>query len=348
METPYGVETQLREACLRLAGLASSRASAPHSDSGDAVGDDAAELSALAEVLCLQSTVKRLLESGAGQGEIERRSNASNRDEALRGLRLAIDGVAQGLADDVDRTQAILDAGEVPDPGRPSPSPEAILELGHRLRYTTFAHAGLVSQPPCPQQAQMLNSSLFVFSQARAADAMPAALTAHAAPHAAPHAAAHAGPTLQPPTAAAAAPKPAPKPDPGALAAMLPTGVDLSALPPMPADWAPGDPMPGFPPGFQLPPNIPEMPAGWKPGDPLPFASPPAAAAARQGGEEAGADAAAAVAAATEQEAAMERAAAPAAGPKPPVVREDLLTFILNPDLEEADDYSDSSDGGDD
>ena len=103
-------------------------------------------------------------------------SNAKQREAVLHQLTLHLDSLAQTLCVSIDKTGALLEAscsfitplGPMGDGAAhggpmlpPLPPVEAILEYAHRLRYTTFAHAGLVSQPPAPQQAQMLNSTLF-------------------------------------------------------------------------------------------------------------------------------------------------------------------------------------------
>jgi hypothetical protein len=316
------LEAQLRDRCSQLAPASTS--------SNDA-------LARLSEVLQLQRSIQTLLSDagkpGGEQPDLDlaacmERSN--QRREKLHALLLEVGTQAQSLSATLDRSEELLKAcrsslrpGDQAALPMPQPAPEDVLLLGHRLRYTTFAHAGLVSQPPAPQQAQMLNSTLFKYSQAHAADALPCALT-------------QAGPAR--PDAADTAAKAAdgkPEPASTSAAAASAPAIDVSSLPPMPADWQPGQPLPSFPSGFQMPDNIPEMPPGWKPGDPIPMLLPAAGAAATESAAEP-----------------MDTTEEPptAAPPRPaaPAVQPELLSFILNPDLEEADDYSESDDDDDD
>eukprot|EP00798_Chlamydomonas_sp_ICE-L_P004325 gene4325-14437_t len=99
----------------------------------------------------------------------------------------------------------------------------------------------------------------------------------------------------------------------------------MPPLPPMPPGWQPGDPLPEFPPGFQLPPGFPEPPPGWKPGDPLVLPEAEGAVAAVQ----------------AEEMVEVEEEAVPV------VARSDLLSFILNPDIEATEDYSTSDEDED-
>ncbi|GAX76562.1 hypothetical protein CEUSTIGMA_g4008.t1 [Chlamydomonas eustigma] len=106
-----------------------------------------------------------------------------------------------------------------------------VLEEQRRLHYTTFAHAGLISQPPAPQQAQMLNSSLFRFSLERAADAQPSVESKSKASQ---------------------------QDASGKTENRSDAGGD-------------GTQLPSFPDGFQMPEGMPEMPPDWRPGDPIPI-----------------------------------------------------------------------------
>jgi hypothetical protein len=201
-------------------------------------------------------------------------SRSNERDFILQALRLNLDNLAESIYTSIDRAEAIIDMSRsfIPSPHggatpheevhRSLPSVESILAYAHRLRYTTFAHAGLVSLPPAPQPAQMLNSTLFRHSIARAADARPSCAATTSANHPdASQASAAAMPTV---TSAASVSSAA-----AASISGISSLVDLE-LPPMPDGWKPGDPLPSFPSGFQLPEGIPEMPEDWRPGDPLP------------------------------------------------------------------------------
>ena len=109
----------------------------------------------------------------------------------------------------------------------------------------------------------------------------------------------------------------------------------------MPPGWKPGDPLPAFPAGFELPSGVPDMPPGWKPGDPLPGM--PLLSPSRSSRRAAGpASTSGPTAMDFDEEGRQAERAVPAVQPAP--VRPDLLSFILNPGLEVADDYSSSDD----
>lgn len=264
-------------------------------------------------------------------------SRVGQREQVLQALRVQLDSHVLSLASAVSKSSALLkECKSMVQPQPPAPSPQDILAYAHQLRYTTFAHAGLVSQPPAPQQAQMLNSTLFHYSQQRAADAMPTALTGTAAasakPEPPPQAQSH--PQQQQAQAQAQAAD--------AAASSLP--LSLHNLPPMPAGWKPGDPLPEFPAGFQLPDNIPAMPPGWQPGDAVALPVDQVGTGVRPMDID-GAAAAAAGPSERQPAAADQAAAAAAARPAQPAVKPELLSFILNPDLEVADDdYSSAED----
>ena len=221
----------------------------------------------LSELLSLQRKIERDLSQQPPSESTEASTSRSNkRDEIFQALRLNLDSYAESLNTSIDGAEAIIDMSRsfIPPPHgddappheqqRSLPSVESILSYAHRLRYTTFAHAGLVSLPPAPQPAQMLNSTLFRHSLARAAEARPST-TASAHPDATQKATSAEAATADNPIATSSA----------GISALL-----SSELPPMPDGWKPGDPLPSFPSGFQLPEGIPEMPADWQPGDPLP------------------------------------------------------------------------------
>lgn len=261
-------------------------------------------------------------------------SRAEQREQVLQALRVQLDSHVLSLASAVSKSSALLkECKSMVQPQPPAPSPQEILAYAHQLRYTTFAHAGLVSQPPAPQQAQMLNSTLFHYSQQRAADAMPTALTGTAAASAKPEPPPQAQP--QPQQQAQAQAQAA-----DAAASTLP--LSLHNLPPMPAGWKPGDPLPEFPAGFQLPNNIPAMPPGWQPGDAVALPADQVGTGVRPMDIDGGG--AAAAGPSERQPAAADQAAA-VARPAQPAVKPELLSFILNPDLEVADDdYSSAED----
>ncbi len=260
-----------------------------------------------------------LLSQPASTESSEARSRAQARDERLRVLRLDLDSLARSLKSSIDATEALLSTSKSyvqPPHGDDVAAPADILTYAQRIRYTTFAHAGLVGQPPAPQQAQMLNSLLFKFSQERAADAKPDIGGVGRRPKKKEIAVRE-----EPPTATAAAPTTSAPPA---------TAIEL---PPLPPDWQPGDPLPAFPAGFVLP-GMPAMPPNWKPGDPIPFLA--AAAGAARSGEGA---------APMEVDVVVPppRAAA-AAAPAVTTTASSLADFILNPDLEVAYDVSDDDD----
>ena len=272
--------------------------------------------------------------AAAAQGTHASVSGVEQREQVLQALRVQLDSHVLSLASAVSKSSALLkEFKSMVQPQPPAPSPQDILAFAHQLRYTTFAHAGLVSQPPAPQQAQMLNSTLFHYSQQRAADAMPTALTGTATAGAKPEPPPQAQPQLQPQQAQAQAQAA------DAAASTLP--LSLHNLPPMPAGWKPGDPLPEFPAGFQLPDNTPAMPPGWQPGDAVTLPADQVGTGVRP----MDIDGAAAAAGPSERQPAAVDQTAAAARPAQPAVKPELLSFILNPDLEVADDdYSSAED----
>ena len=156
------------------------------------------------------------------------------REIILRSLRMELCNMASALGSTIDEADSIIDASRSfsgPDPVH-SVSPESILLYSHVLRYTTFAHAGLISQPPAPQQAQLCNSALFRYSHSHAADVQPSVPLKG---------------TDEPSIAASTS---------------VPIYMDVD----VPSGWKPGEPLPSFS-SLQ---GVPDMPAGWKPGDPIP------------------------------------------------------------------------------
>ena len=165
---------------------------------------------------------------------------AMERESIFRSLRMGLHGMTTSLGSAIDDAEAIIDASRSFIPSEPDqagrswmPTPESIIAYAHTLRYTTFAHAGLISQPPAPQQAQMCNSVLFRYSHGQAATAQPSVPLNDASQGA---------------------------------TSTSDTFMDMD----IPDGWKPGDPLPSFPSSIQLGIQPPEMPAGWKPGDPIP------------------------------------------------------------------------------
>mmetsp|Transcript_17305 Transcript_17305/g.37339 ORF Transcript_17305/g.37339 Transcript_17305/m.37339 type:complete len:312 (+) Transcript_17305:3-938(+) len=236
-------------------------------------------------------------------------------NDVLQGLRAQLDILAQSLSDTLEDVHSSFIAPrkklKTASLGLPTqlPAPVDVLSYAHKLRYTTFARAGIVSLPPAPQQAQMYNSTLYKYSQEH--------------------------PVLPDPLVKAPLPAPA-APAPAAATAPSLLGMEV---PPMPPGWKPGDPVPDFPEGYQLPLDMaamPPMPPGWKPGDPIPL--PPGLGMMDLG---------MAARPAPEAPAADEDMSQPAPAPPPSAPRIDL-SFILNPDMEVADDYSSDEDSDDD
>jgi hypothetical protein len=166
-------------------------------------------------------------------------SQARSRDLIFQSMRQQLEVLIPSLCTALDYSETLMQYSRhyFPDPSRVTlpPSSQTVLSYAHRLRYTTFAHTGLISQPPAPQQAQMLNSSLFRFSLERAADAQPSVTTT-------------------------------------SKASMQDGGISWSGRLPDRSDVGKdGTPLPLFPEGFQMPEGMPEMPPDWKPGDPIPF-----------------------------------------------------------------------------
>jgi hypothetical protein len=106
-------------------------------------------------------------------------------------------------------------------------------------------------------------------------------------------------------------PKEEPPVAPGQPIAKPGKELDLADLPPMPAGWKPGDPLPDLA-------DLPPMPPGWKPGDELPEIASIATAPTHR-----------------------RRAEEPEDVPRPSRTLPSAFDFILNPDMEEVEeDYS--------
>lgn len=197
-------------------------------------------------------------------------------EQALDALLPATDQLAQAVRSSLDNAHLLL-AQHPPL----ETSPREVLSYAHKLRYTTFASLGVLpGQPPAPQVWDMRASKLYALQAAaaaaeEAATRVPAAVEAkRQAPEAPPA-------QLQPPV----------------------------SLPPMPADWQPGMPVP-------LDLDLLKIPDGWQPGDPIPGLPPlPAAGPIEQ------------------QLPAAAAAAPPAAAPA--AVRELHMDFELNADLDD-------------
>ena len=221
---------------------------------------------------------------------------------------------------------------------RAAVAPAKVLAYAHRLSYSTFAPPGFIPgqtplrhfKPPAPQELQLRSSLLHEHHREsrwlgrgqgaggqrqprgraalRAAADSPrpscvhAAGTWEAAQQAAKQQPLH-RPLQQPPPAVKAEAPPARPPQPAA-APVVSAPLDISKLPPMPAGWKPGDPIPGLGP-------LPTLPAEEAP------AAPAAAAEAEEEEEE------------------VEAKLAPAPAALPPVSRplSVAFDFSLNPDL---------------
>ncbi|KAK9811447.1 hypothetical protein WJX72_004005 [[Myrmecia] bisecta] len=235
----------------------------------------------------------------------------------------------QGAAHDL---QALLDKHtlpDVPDFCKVLPSAQAarnIITYAHKLSYTTFAPPSVAKgaplprnfRPPAPQEWQMRASQLHQFAaEQQAKQAAQAASSAAAI-----------------------------KTDQAGASTAAPPILPGFQPPPMPPGWKPGDPLPDL--GISLPP----MPPGWKPGDPLPGLQPskPAAEAAAAAVQPQQPSAAAAKQDPEQAIKPTPAGAAKVAAPQPlPQPASDLFSFILNPDLEEAEeDYSSDEEYSDD
>lgn len=186
-------------------------------------------------------------------------------------------------------------------------SPEDIIAYAYKLRFTTFQSLGVLpGLPPAPQLDQLHASSL-VHMHAENARFVAVAEASKAATTTLP--------ARQPDQPSASTSTQLP-PMPSTLPVF-----DPSQLPVLPPDWQPGDPIHlpvNLPAGFIMPP----LPPGWRPGDPVPL--PPVLPAAPL--VEAG-------------EAQLPAAPQPVGVPMP-----DMLSFILNADLQEPEAYSSSAD----
>lgn len=210
-----------------------------------------------------------------GEDGDELYNQARQRSEALNSLMQQLDVLAESLADALEDL-----ASSTAHPHVNTPNPQEVIQYAHLIRYTTFAHMGLVSAPPGPQEPQMVNSQLFQFArdhQARMA--------------------------MQPPMQAAPS---------------MPQGADGAA----------------FPPGYQFPPGLAQPPAGYQPGDTV--VMPPADGAA------AGAGAGAAGPAGPAPQ------VLPPRPPAPPETGGGMaLDLILNPDMEDVEDWSSDDEDSD-
>jgi hypothetical protein len=185
------------------------------------------------QVKSLERLIQRHVEDSRGSIPIDPAS-VIERERILRSLRMELCNMVSALGSTIDEADSIVDASRRfsgLDPGY-AVSPESILSYSYNLRYTTFAHVGLISQPPAPQQAQMCNSALFRYSHSHAADVQPNVTLKE---------------TDNPSIAASSS---------------IPAYMDMD----IPSGWKPGDPLPSFS-SIQ---GVPDMPAGWKPGDPIP------------------------------------------------------------------------------